>query len=162
MKNQTSCWWRKVMHLPQRNLRNCWHPNIRESFFRVVVCRREVNMELDHVERIMLEDLVAGTASFLWINVFLIINTALWLTINSLISELASDICVFTYLMNEKRWIYNLILNFQCSLSFSFRMMETLRHLIIFSRHIWHIHGISTLLSTCFIDTKKAFLAALS
>lgn len=52
------------VHLPQRNLRNCRHPNNRESFFRVEACRREANMELDHVERIMPVDLVAGTASF--------------------------------------------------------------------------------------------------
>lgn len=54
----------RVRHLPQRNPGNCRHPNIRESFFRVVACRREANMELDHVEQIMLVDLVAGTASF--------------------------------------------------------------------------------------------------
>lgn len=53
------------MDLPQRNLENCRHPDSRESFSRVVACRREANMGLDHVERIMPKDLVADTASFL-------------------------------------------------------------------------------------------------
>lgn len=70
-----SIWFGKCMYLPQRNLRNCRRPNSRESSFHVVAYRMEVNMELDHVEQIMLEDLVAGTASFLWIYVSPIMNS---------------------------------------------------------------------------------------